>query len=121
MVVHGNTVTRNATAHQRHVASSIIVLDMRNAQFRNNQDSAVSNLFHNTMLESAPSVSSYEGDQISDKAVATTPARSADSQDVVSPATSGILAPAEVPAYLLRPVVQEVIQPPKKHKRWFGL
>jgi len=53
MVVHGNTVTRNANDNQRRVASSILLVDLRKAAER-----TVGNAFRNGVT---PSAASYMG------------------------------------------------------------
>ncbi len=110
MVVHGNTVTRNANSHQRHVASSIVVVDMRTAMRNSSQQAiqATSASESGLMSETAPPQGEFPIQVPSQP------------EAILSPQPEAILTPAEAPADLMRPAAQEVIQPPKKH-HLFGL
>ncbi|HEY9733428.1 MAG TPA: phosphodiester glycosidase family protein [Drouetiella sp.] len=103
MVVHGNTVTRNANSHQRHVASSIAVVDMRTAMQRN-----LNNMPTETaeLPENVP-VKEEAGEFPVQRQVR-----------VEEPATVAPEAP-EAPEDLMQSPVQQPIKPPKKHL--FGL
>ncbi|CAN5738183.1 hypothetical protein BH10CYA1_BH10CYA1_34440 [soil metagenome] len=99
MVVRGNTVTRNANSHQRHVASSIAVVDLRAAMQNANQ-------FDDQTAEPIdPALAKDESGEF----------------PVQRPTTieAPVMAPPEAPEDLMQSPVQEPIKPPKKHL--FGL
>jgi exopolysaccharide biosynthesis protein len=108
MVVNGTTVTRNANARQRHVASSIVVVDMRTAM-RNNANSQFVQASAPIDPEQAGAISTPRAGEFPVQTPVQVPAQ-----------PEAILATPEAPADLMRSPVQEPIQPPKKH-HLFGL
>ncbi len=106
MVVHGTTVTRNANSHQRHVASSIVVVDMRTAMRNNNQQALQPTIQPASSDDAAP---------ISEAAP-----QQGEFPVQIPSQPEAILTPAEAPVDLMRPAGQEAIKPPKKH-HLFGL
>lgn len=99
MVVHGNTVTRNANSHQRHVASSIAVVDMR---------TAIQNNLNHLSTETAEPPEAPAIKQETTEFPVQLPAQP-------EPAA---IAP-EAPEDLMQSPAQQPIKPPKKHL--FGL
>ncbi len=99
MVVHGNTVTRNANSHQRHVASSIAVVDMRAAMQNSNRP-----------LEATaePTDSALIKEESGEFPV-----------QKPTPVEEPVVAQPEAPEDLMQSPVQQPIKPPKKHL--FGL
>lgn len=100
MVVHGNTVTRNAHSHQRHVASSIAVVDMRTAMQTNSNQS----------LDDGTTPLGSSG---TDENTGEFPVQKPTPTEEVS-------QQPEAPEDLMTPPQMEPIKPPKKH-RLFGL
>lgn len=101
MVVHGNTVTRNANSHQRHVASSIAVVDMRTAMQNNSRTP------EETAEPTDATLSKEEGGEF--------PVQKP------TPVETPVIAQPqpEPPEDLMQSPLQEPIKPPKKHL--FGL
>lgn len=103
MVVHGNTVTRNANSHQRHVASSIAVVDMRTAMQNANNNT---NPWPAETAESTdPTLTKEEGGEF--------PVQK------LTPVEAPVMVQPEAPEDLMQSPVQQPIKPPKKHL--FGL
>ena len=98
MVVHGNTVTRNANSHQRHVASSIAVIDMRTARNNVNNQNLQTLLPDNEVDATASVIAQHREFPV----------------QTISSHPEAILAPPETPADLDRQPVQEPIRVPKK-------
>jgi hypothetical protein len=102
MVVHGNTVTRNANSHQRHVASSIAVVDMRTAMQRN--------------LNAQPTETAELPENVPVKEEAGEFPIQKSTQVEAPPA---VAPEPEAPEELMQSPAQQPIKPPKKHL--FGL
>jgi hypothetical protein len=118
MVVQGKTVTRNANDNQRRVASSIVLVDLRNAA-----DRMVGNSFRNGVTPAAASFGAIVPiPQVSTLSVTTpapaatpsaqpAPAPVAETAQVTQEEEDSVLSPMDTP--------QEPIKPIKK--KWFGL
>ncbi|MBS2001329.1 MAG: phosphodiester glycosidase family protein [Cyanobacteria bacterium SZAS LIN-5] len=100
MVVHGNTVTRNANSHQRHVASSIAVVDMR---------TAMQNNLNRVPPETAEPTETPPAKEETSEFPVQKPSQTEEPAAVMP----------EAPEDLMQSPAQQPIKPPKKHL--FGL
>ena len=110
MVVAGRTVTRNANAAQRHVAASIVVLDMRTSAATANRGPR--------------SVFGYpeEGTVGAQVAAPTAPINDADNAAGSTVQIEGITAPPAQTVDVDTKITPAQVEPaPKKKKHFFGL